>query len=181
MSENNRTCTTLTFDEVRKILEHLRAVKKDPHDAAAFALATLACLRRSELLNLRAEDIDEDQRCLQLGTIRRRVISYPESLSPILHNLVATRCTGPLFDGPSHLDRAIRHIRRAAAELGVEKPISFKVLRRTFITLMAKAGVDTFTILAFANLRLPHATCVWDRGAGLARYLLADVNRSNRP
>lgn len=179
MSNINPTNPAMTLDEVRKVIEHLQSTQKDPYAAAAFALPALACLRRSELLSLRAEHVDEEQRCLYLGTMRPRVISYPESLGPILHELVATRSTGLLFDGPSHLDRALRHIRRAAAELGIEKPISYKVLRGTFMTLMTKAGVDMFTLLAFAGMR-SRAVCCWSGHADMARYLLADENRSNQ-
>jgi integrase len=181
MSDNNRTNPALTLDEVRKVLEHLQSTQKDPHAAAAFALPALACLRRTELLSLRAEHVDEEQRCLYLGTMRPRVISYPESLCPILHELVTTRATGPLFDGPSHLDRALRHIRRTAVDLGIEKPISYKVLRGTFITLMAKAGVDMFTLLAFAGMRPSRAVCGWARSAGPARDLLTKDSRRNQP
>jgi integrase len=180
MSDTHRINSTLTLDEVRKVLDHLQMVRKDPHALAAFALPTLACLWRSELLNLRAEDIDEGQCCLYLGTIRRRAIPYPKNLRPIIHELMATRANGPLFDGPSHLERALRHIRRAAVELGIQKPIFYKVLRSTFMTLMAKAGVDMFTILPFADRR-PRAVCSWGGHEGPARYLMADENGNNHP
>lgn len=180
MSDTARSHSTLSFDEVREIFDHLQARPEDPHVLAAFALPTMACLRRSELLNLQAEHIDEDRRCIYLGTMRPRVVTYSESLRPAIRALKAVHANGPLFDGTCHLDRALRRIRRAASELGIEKPVTYRSLRNTFMKLMVQAGIDMFTILAFAGIRTSHI-CQSNSLAGshhrLGRDLLAYLKR----
>jgi integrase len=159
-------CLYLTTDEVGKLLEHVRGKAVQPwvYPMAAFAAHTGA--RRSELLRVRAEDVDlkggtvtiqEKKRRKGLDSTRRVPVST--LLRTALQEYLANRPEGcPLLfcQGPGVVrsrksretaegvtkDEAHNHLERALKGSKWEVVRGWHVLRHSFISALANKGVD---------------------------------------
>lgn len=124
-------------------LEHLLASCDLPEQRLVVATLAYTGMRINELARLNARDVDFHRRTIRVVSRDGRVRTAPLSrrLEPMLSAWFALRP-----DLGMSLSTIHRHIVRAAARAGLGRPVTSHVLRVTFGSLAAQAGVPPATI-----------------------------------
>lgn len=180
----------LNTDEATRILE---TVQNYPYsnkflktrNIALIAVLLFTGARKSELLNLKVQDIDMNNLSLNISTSKRngfRLLPIPIKLNKILHEYFLERKvrkkTCPEFFCSQHrnsgftdsgLKRVINDIKKASG-------ISFSchILRHTFATLMFESGCDIFSLSKMMGHKDIHTTCIYL--AATKRHLTKQMN-----
>jgi integrase/recombinase XerD len=137
----------------------------------ALFMAVYGCgLRVSEVVSLRAEDIDSKQMVLRVcqgkGKKDRFVMLSPKLLDVLREYYKAFRPTATLFFGHDKerpLDRGtvLLACRRIARSAGLTKRVTVHTLRHSFATHLLEAGVDLRTIQALLGHRSLRTTALY--------------------
>jgi len=137
----------------------------------ALFTAVYACgLRVSEVVALRAEDIDSQRMVLRVcqgkGKKDRYVMLSPKLLGVLRDYYKAFRPTATLFFGKDRgrpLDRGtvLRACRLIARRAGLTKRVTVHTLRHSFATHLLEAGVDLRTIQALLGHRSLRTTALY--------------------
>jgi len=137
----------------------------------AVFMAVYACgLRVSEVVALRAEDIDSKRMVLRVcqgkGKKDRYVMLSPKLLEVLRDYYKAFRPTATLFFGKDKdraLDRGtvLRACRLIARRAGLTKRVTVHTLRHSFATHLLEAGVDLRTIQALLGHRSLRTTALY--------------------
>jgi integrase/recombinase XerD len=137
----------------------------------ALFMAVYACgLRVSEVVALRAEDIDSKRMVLRVcqgkGMKDRYVMLSPKLLQILREYYKAFRPTATLFFGKGKgrpLDRGTvwRACRLIARRAGLSKRVTVHTLRHSFATHLLEAGVDLRTIQALLGHRSLRTTALY--------------------
>jgi site-specific recombinase XerD len=137
----------------------------------AVFMAVYGCgLRVSEVVALRAQDIDSKQMvvrvCQGKGKKDRIVMLSPKLLEVLREYYKAFRPTATLFFGNDKgrpLDRGtvLRACRLTARRAGLTKRVTVHTLRHSFATHMLEAGVDLRTIQALLGHRSLRTTALY--------------------
>lgn len=134
-----------------------RHAQKKPLVHIAFWLMAGTGLRRNELLALRVEDFEgETVHVRDYMQMRRRVLPVLTFVAEGITNLSATQPQGLIFPG-SHLDSCMRTIQAAGTDAGINKRITCRMLRNTFVALLRYSGAPLPVIWGFlgVNRRQP--------------------------
>lgn len=135
-----------------EVLRIFKAVKNLKH-RTMLMLAYASGLRVSEVVSLRIEDFDSDQRVIHIRGAKGKKDRYtilPESMIGILHNYWKEYKLGPngwFFPGANtgyHLSaRSIQNVfERVVNAAKINKPVSMHTLRHSFATHLLEAGTD---------------------------------------
>jgi integrase/recombinase XerD len=137
----------------------------------ALFMAVYGCgLRVSEVVALRAEDIDSKQMVLRVcqgkGMKDRYVMLSPRLLEVLREYYKAFRPTGTLFFGidkarPMDRGSVLRACRLIARRAGLSKHVTVHTLRHSFATHLLEAGVDLRTIQALLGHRSLRTTALY--------------------
>ena len=137
----------------------------------ALFMAVYGCgLRVSEVVALRAEDIDSKRMVLRVcqgkGMKDRYVMLSPKLLEVLREYYKAFRPTASLFfgyDKERPLDRGsvLRACRLIARRAGLTKRVTVHTLRHSFATHLLEAGVDLRTIQALLGHRSLRTTALY--------------------
>jgi len=137
---------------------------------ALFMAVYAAGLRVSEVVALRAEDIDSKRMVLRVcqgkGKKDRYVMLSPKLLEVLREYYQAFRPSAWLFFGRDKerpLDRATVHwrCRRIARHAGLTKHVTVHTLRHSFATHLLEAGVDLRTIQTLLGHRSLRTTALY--------------------
>lgn len=137
----------------------------------AVFMAVYACgLRVSEVVALRAEDIDSKRMVLRVcqgkGQKDRYVMLSPKLLEVLRDYYKAFRPTATLFFGkdkgrPLHRATVLRACRLIAHRAGLTKRVTVHTLRHSFATHLLEADVDLRTIQALLGHRSLRTTALY--------------------
>jgi integrase/recombinase XerD len=137
----------------------------------AVFMAVYACgLRVSEVVALRAEDIDSKRMVLRVcqgkGRKDRYVMLSPKLLEVLRDYYKAFRPTATLFFGkdkgrPLHRATVLRACRLIARRAGLTKRVTVHTLRHSFATHLLEADVDLRTIQALLGHRSLRTTALY--------------------
>jgi integrase/recombinase XerD len=137
---------------------------------ALFMAVYAAGLRVSEVVALRAADIDSRRMVLRVcqgkGNKDRIVMLSPKLLGVLRDYYKASRPTGTLFFGqdkgrPLHCGTVRWACRRIARRAGLTKRVTPHTLRHSFATHLLEAGVDLRTIQALLGHRSLRTTALY--------------------
>jgi integrase len=165
---DNLPIRTLTVDEIRTVLEHIRGTRWYP----IYCIAIGCGLRESEILGLRKQDVQLNEGVLRVEqtiyTIKgkvfigspksassRRVVGLPDFVAFSLRELweeteydqllFRTKNNTPI--GPRNL---LRHFHNTLDELNISR-VSFHSLRHFYVTLMIARGATAKDVSALAG------------------------------
>jgi len=166
--------------EVGELIGLLDALP-DPYRTMVFVAAATG-LRRGEFIGLKWEDIDFEAKAIHqrrsivnqnIGKLKTVASAKPVALDPDLAVALANLKSNSPFSGqgdwvfaspaaggkkPYWPDMALnRHVRPAAAKLGITKNIGWHTFRRTYATLLKSSGADVKVCqdsLRHANARI---------------------------
>jgi site-specific recombinase XerD len=133
-----------------EVVTFLGALTNPKHRALVLLLYSSG-LRVSEVVRLRAEDMDVSRGLLRVrggkGARDRETLLSPRALEAVRIYREAFRPTGWLFpggrDGRHYSSRSVQRIVEACARrAGIQKPVSPHVLRHSFATHLLEAGTD---------------------------------------
>lgn len=137
----------------------------------ALFMAVYACgLRASEVVALRAEDIDSQRMVLRVcqgkGKKDRIVMLSPKLLEVLREYYKAFRPTTWLFFGrdksrPLNPRTVLLGCRRSARKAGLNKRVTTHTLRHSFATHLLEAGTDLRTIQALLGHRSLRTTALY--------------------
>ena len=137
----------------------------------ALFMAVYACgLRVSEVVALRAQDIDSKQMVLRVcqgkGKKDRYVMLSPKLLEVLREYYKAFRPTDTLFFGidkarPMDRGSVLRACRLIARRAGLTRRVTVHTLRHSFATHLLEAGVDLRTIQALLGHRSLRTTALY--------------------
>jgi len=135
----------LSPEEVAQLLQ-----AAEPGRDAVLLATTYACgLRLSEVLTLKAQDIDSSRMVVHVrqgkGAKDRLVPLAPQLLEDLRAYWRRYRPAGSLF-GDRCAGSIQRMIKRVLGRAGISKPASMHTLRHSFATHMLEAGVDVLTL-----------------------------------
>jgi site-specific recombinase XerD len=159
--KTTRLPTVLSRDEVRSLLHAI----ENPKHRAIVLLIYSAGLRVSEVVGLRAEDLDRERELLRVRRGKGDKDRYTVLSERAWKALVRYRATAPrspwLFPGVDtrkHLSaRSVQHVVADARErAGIEKHVTVHTLRHCFATHLLEGGTDIRHIqelLGHASLR----------------------------
>lgn len=136
----------LSLDEVASILKNVRNLKH----RTMLALIYGCGLRRSELLDLRLTDVDQQRMMITVrngkGQKDRMVPLSGQNLKMLKEYYLAYHPMQYLFEGQSggrYSERSIQHIFKAALkQSGVRKPATLHWLRHSYATHLLENGTD---------------------------------------
>jgi integrase/recombinase XerD len=161
-----RLPTVLSLAEIAQFLAAAGRLKY-----RALFMAVYGCgLRVSEVVALRAEDIDSQRMVLRVcqgkGKKDRIVMLSPRLLEVLREYYKAFRPTASLFFGHDKarpLDRGsvLRACRLIARRAGLTKRVTVHTLRHSFATHLLEAGVDLRTIQALLGHRSLRTTALY--------------------
>jgi integrase/recombinase XerD len=164
--QEKRLPVVLSLAEIAQFFAAIRRLKY-----RALFMAVYACgLRVSEVVALRAEDIDSKRMvvrvCQGKGKKDRYVMLSPKLLAILREYYKAFRPTASLFFGkdkerPLHRRTVLLACQRIARRAGLSKRITVHTLRHSFATHLLEAGVDLRTIQALLGHRSLRTTALY--------------------
>ena len=135
-------------------LKELRKLYQTPCDIAVLKKASIfACLtgmRRSDIINLRWEDIKEYSdggkyvEFYAQKTKARNIIPISKEAYELISD-GRRRITGPVFEG-FEIDMAQKPLKAWLKKAGIKKRITFHSFRHTFASLQVELGTDLYTV-----------------------------------
>jgi integrase/recombinase XerD len=156
----------LSLQEVARFFQAVPGLKYRTLLMTAYA----AGLRVSEVVALRAEDIDSRRMVIRVrqgkGRKDRYVMLSPQLLTVLRQYWKAARPKPWLFPGPDpeqpiHARSVHRACRQACREAGLSKHVSVHVLRHSFATHLLEAGTDLRTIQVLLGHRSIRTTALY--------------------
>lgn len=155
LKEDNQRLRYLSTDEEKRLLD---AAKPWPHLQSILIVGLATGLRRDELFSLRKEDVDLVLNLVTVtdgkgGKMRSVPLDPDGSAAKVLIRLKKTSRSEWVFTSP-HSGRKLTHVNRSlasACKAAEVEPITLHVLRHTFCTRLAAAGVDVRTIKELAG------------------------------
>lgn len=155
LREDNQRLRYLSTDEEKRLLA---AAAKWPHLASLIVVGLATGLRRDELFSLRKEDVDLNLNLVTVtdgkgGKLRTVPLDPGGAAHRVLARLKKVSKSEWIFTSPHSgrkLTRVDKSLASACEAAGVE-PITLHVLRHTFCTRLAAAGVDVRTIKELAG------------------------------
>jgi len=157
---NKKLPIVLSREEVRKVIE---AVENHKY-RLMIALAYACGLRVSEVVRLKAGDLDLDELMLHIKGAKGkkdRISILPHKLLNDLRNLIAGKSSNDLLF-PSNRGRELsttsvqKMFRKALAKTGIKKEATFHSLRHSFATHLLENGTDVRyvqALLGHSNIR----------------------------
>lgn len=132
-----------------EVAEILKAVKNLKHKAILFTIYS-AGLRRSELINLKVNDIDSKRNCIVIrgakGSKDRMTLLSPRLLELLREYFIQYKPKIYLFEGANGEQYSITSMRnilkRAVEAAGINKDVHLHTLRHSFATHLLEDGVD---------------------------------------
>lgn len=157
--------SVLPATTIAKLIESIRNHPgRAPHkqrDADIIALFFFLGIRRSESYRLRAADIDWDAgRVFIKGKNANRYLPISEECKPVLARLVAMAKRGSIVGHPRKINTMFR---RWGNRLGIPN-LTPHVLRHSFATAMAQAGVPQFVLMGLMGHVTPEQTARYFHG-----------------
>jgi integrase len=155
----------LTGPELEELLNYVESTVRDPIVFPLVAYAALTGARRSELLRAEVADLNFDRREITLHERKRvkgqpstRIVEMHGRLEAILGECLPGVTGGSLFEGVD-IYKADRLLRQALAKHPkYSKVRGWHVLRHSFISALALAGVDPRIIQAMVGHTSPEMT-----------------------
>jgi len=161
-----RLPVVLSQAEIAQFFTAIRRLK----DRALFSAVYACGLRVSEVVALRAQDIDSQRMVLRVcqgkGRKDRYVMLSPTLLQILRDYYKAFRPTATLFfgrakDRPLSRGTVLLACRRIAHRAGLTKRVTVHTLRHCFATHLLEAGVDLRTIQALLGHRSLRTTALY--------------------
>ncbi|MDI1235073.1 MAG: site-specific integrase [bacterium] len=143
----HRLPNVLSKEEVKMILESLTNIKHK----AMLSLIYSCGLRRSELLNLRPQDIDSKRNLIlirQAKGKKDRIVPLSEKILILLRNYYKTYqpitwlFEGQIKDTPYDERSLASVLKRAVEKTTINKPVTLHWLRHSYATHILEAGTD---------------------------------------
>ena len=153
--------------EVKKVLESLENQKHKTLLSIIYA----AGLRLSEVLNLKLEDIDFEEKCLVIqpsGNEKARTLMLSEKLIPILQNYIKRyQPTDLLFAGERgnpYSSRSVQLVLQGAVKnSGIEKDATVHTLRHSFAVHLLEKGLDLHYLQDILGHRYLQTTAIYNQ------------------
>lgn len=154
LQENNKRTRWLTPDEEKMLLDHAKGYLKGQL-LEIILVALYTGMRESEILNLRWEDIDFNQKIITiLKTKNKEPRSMP--MNQTIHTLLAVKSkskirsiSGHIFTTGDGTKMGVMNMLRAFSlvtkKAGIEN-FRFHDLRHTFATRLVQKGVDIYSV-----------------------------------
>lgn len=167
----------LTGDEMARLGAALEARREQsPHMVAAIELALFTGMRRGEILDLRWEDVREDERTIVLTrhkTYRKtgtKRVPLNDPAIEVLHRAKVWRREGNPFVFPSQAHRNIALVRsgKKPSPTQLSGRMSEGGLKREWLALRKKAKLAGSDALRFHDLRHTYASVGVSNGVSLA-------------
>lgn len=154
LKEDNQRLRYLSTDEEKRLL----AAARWPHLADLIVVGLATGLRRDELFSLRKEDVDLVLNLVTVtdgkgGKLRTVPLDPGGAAAKVLTRLKKFSRSEWVFTSP-HSGRKLTRVDKSLASACVAaevEPITLHVLRHTFCTRLAAAGVDVRTIKELAG------------------------------
>jgi integrase/recombinase XerD len=144
--KEQRLPNVLSKEEVKMILEAPTNVKHK----TMLALIYSCGLRRSELLNLKPQDINSQRGIVNISQAKgkkdRIVPLSPKILGMLRHYYIAYKPINWLFEGQAggaYDERSLSNVlKQALVKAGIKKPVSLHWLRHSYATHLLESGTD---------------------------------------
>ena len=162
-AQRNPRPPSLTESELKKILSAAQnnPVMEDLHNLVTIISRT--GIRAGEMVRLRWSDVDLDKGQLVVDAkIGKHAIPFDAECRKAFAALHARRPKSGLVlgDSPSGVRyRMSRQLRTLSAQIGM-RPITFQLLRHTFFTRLANAGVSASVIMAIGGWKSTYVSLV---------------------
>ncbi len=159
----------ISLEEVQNIINNTNNIKHK----CIVSLLYSAGLRRSELLNLKLEDIDSKRMVITVklgkGNKDRLTVLSPTVLENLRSYYKVWRPKKYLFEGAQEKQYSptsvLRIIKRAAKKTGIKKNITPHMLRHSFATHLLEAGTDLRYIQVLLGHNSTRTTEIYTRVA----------------